>query len=160
MGVYLNIIRGHEKYNDIYFDALKKLRKNGVSHVDAFLEDEYFLAVSCNDLNDAGEVICLLFDKYQFVVLRGPPSTAPPYQWIPKFLGSTVFLYLLEIFHQTVIVIALCLPTKQFHLQSSFGGPRAERPGGQVVGDLHSVPPVLRHRKAISACLLLSLRLL
>lgn len=64
MGVYLNIIRGHEKYNDIYFDALKKLRKNGVSHVDAFLEDEYFLAVSCNDLNDAGEVICLLFDKY------------------------------------------------------------------------------------------------
>lgn len=27
MGVYLNIIRGHEKYNDIYFDALKKLRK-------------------------------------------------------------------------------------------------------------------------------------
>lgn len=64
MGVYFNIIRGHEKYNDIYFDALKKLRKNGVSHVDAFLEDEYFLAVSCNDLNDAGEVICLLFDKY------------------------------------------------------------------------------------------------
>lgn len=64
MGVYLNIIRGHVKYNDIYFDALKKLRENGVSHVDAFLEDEYFLAVSCNDLNDAGEVICLLFDKY------------------------------------------------------------------------------------------------
>ena len=64
MGVYFNIIRGHEKYNDIYFDALKKLRKNGVSHVDAFLEDEYFFAVSCNDLNDAGEVICLLFDKY------------------------------------------------------------------------------------------------
>lgn len=64
MGVYLNIIRNHEKYNDIYFDALKKLRQNGVSHVDAFLEDEYFLAVSCNDLNDAGEVICLLFDKY------------------------------------------------------------------------------------------------
>ena len=29
-----------------------------------FVEDEYFLAVSCNDLNDAGEVICLLFDKY------------------------------------------------------------------------------------------------
>lgn len=64
MGVYLNIIRNNEKYNDIYFDALKKLRKNGVSHVDAFLEDEYFFAVSCNDLNDAGEVICLLFDKY------------------------------------------------------------------------------------------------
>lgn len=64
MGVYLNIIRNHEKYNDIYFDVLKKLRKNGVSHVDSFLEDEYFLAVSCNDLNDAGEVICLLFDKY------------------------------------------------------------------------------------------------
>lgn len=64
MGVYLNIIRGHEKYNDIFFDALKTLRKKGVVHVNAFLEDEYLLAMSCNDLNDAGEVIRLLFEKY------------------------------------------------------------------------------------------------
>lgn len=64
MGVYLNIIRGHEKYNDIFFDALKTLRKKDVVHVNAFLEDEYLLAMSCNDLNDAGEVIRLLFEKY------------------------------------------------------------------------------------------------
>ena len=29
-----------------------------------FLEDEYYLAINCNDLTDAGEVICLLFEQY------------------------------------------------------------------------------------------------
>lgn len=28
------------------------------------MEDEYYLAINCNDLTDAGEVICLLFEQY------------------------------------------------------------------------------------------------
>lgn len=64
MGVYLSIIRGDENYKDVYFDALKKLRKNGITHVKEFLEDEYYLAINCNDLTDAGEVICLLFEQF------------------------------------------------------------------------------------------------
>lgn len=63
MGVYLSIIRGHEDYNDVFFDTLKKLRKNGFTHVKEFLEDEYYLAINCNDLTDAGEVISLLFEQ-------------------------------------------------------------------------------------------------
>ena len=64
MCVYLSIIRGDENYKDVYFDALKKLRKNGITHVKEFLEDEYYLAINCNDLTDAGEVICLLFEQF------------------------------------------------------------------------------------------------
>lgn len=64
MGVYLSILRENEDYKDVFFDALKKLRKNGVTHVKEFLEDEYYLAISCNDLADAGEVINLLFEQY------------------------------------------------------------------------------------------------
>lgn len=64
MGVYLSILRENEDYKDVFFDALKKLRKNGITHVKEFLEDEYYLAISCNDLIDAGEVICLLFEQF------------------------------------------------------------------------------------------------
>lgn len=64
MGVYLSILRENEDYKDVFFDALKKLRKNGVTHVKEFLGDEYYLAISCNDLADAGEVINLLFEQY------------------------------------------------------------------------------------------------
>ena len=64
MGVYLSILRDNEDYKDVFFDALKKLRKNGITHVKEFLEDEYYLAISCNDLIDAGEVICLLFEQF------------------------------------------------------------------------------------------------
>lgn len=64
MCTYLSIIRGDENYKDVYFDALKKLRKNGITHVKEFLEDEYYLAINCNDLTDAGEVICLLFEQF------------------------------------------------------------------------------------------------
>lgn len=64
MGVYLSILRENEDYKDVFFDALKKLRRNGITHVKEFLEDEYYLAISCNDLTDAGEVICLLFEQF------------------------------------------------------------------------------------------------
>ena len=64
MGVYLSILRENEDYKDVFFDTLKKLRKNGITHVKEFLEDEYYLAIGCNDLTDAGEVICLLFEQY------------------------------------------------------------------------------------------------
>lgn len=64
MCVYLSIIREDENYKDVFFDALKKLRKNGFTHVKEFLEDEYYLAIGCNDLTDAGEVISLLFEQY------------------------------------------------------------------------------------------------
>lgn len=64
MCTYLSIIRGDENYKDVYFDALKELRKNGITHVKEFLEDEYYLAINCNDLTDAGEVICLLFEQF------------------------------------------------------------------------------------------------
>ena len=64
MGVYLSILRENEDYKDVFFDTLKKLRKNGITHVKEFLEDEYYLAINCNDLTDAGEVICLLFEQY------------------------------------------------------------------------------------------------
>lgn len=64
MGVYLSILRENEDYKDVFFDVLKKLRKNGITHVKEFLEDEYYLAINCNDLTDAGEVICLLFEQY------------------------------------------------------------------------------------------------
>ena len=64
MGVYLSIIRGDENYKDVYFDALKKLRKNGITPVKELLEEEYYLAINCNDLTDAGEVICLLFEQF------------------------------------------------------------------------------------------------
>lgn len=64
MGVYLSILRENEDYKDVFFDTLKKLRKNGITHVKEFLEDEYYLAINCNDLTDAGEVICLLFEQF------------------------------------------------------------------------------------------------
>lgn len=64
MGVYLSILRENEDYKDVFFDTLKKLRKNGITHVKEFLEDEYYLAIGCNDLTDAGEVICLLFEQF------------------------------------------------------------------------------------------------
>lgn len=64
MGVYLSILRENEDYKDVFFDALKRLRKNGITHVKEFLEDEYYLAIGCNDLTDAGEVICLLFEQF------------------------------------------------------------------------------------------------
>lgn len=64
MGVYLSILRENEDYKDVFFDTLKKLRKNGITHVKELLEDEYYLAINCNDLTDAGEVICLLFEQY------------------------------------------------------------------------------------------------
>lgn len=64
MGVYLSILRENEDYKDVFFDTLKKLRKNGIIHVKEFLEDEYYLAINCNDLTDAGEVICLLFGQF------------------------------------------------------------------------------------------------
>ena len=64
MGVYLSILRENEDYKDVFFDALKKLRRNGITHVKEFLEDEYYLAIGCNDLTDAGEVICLLFEQF------------------------------------------------------------------------------------------------
>lgn len=64
MGVYLSILRENEDYKDVFFDALKKLRRNGITHVKELLEDEYYLAINCNDLTDAGEVICLLFEQY------------------------------------------------------------------------------------------------
>lgn len=64
MGVYLSILRKNEDYKDVFFDTLKKLRKNGITHVKEFLEDEYYLAINCNDLTDAGEVICLLFEQF------------------------------------------------------------------------------------------------
>ena len=64
MGVYLSILRENEDYKDVFFDTLKKLRKNGITHIKEFLEDEYYLAINCNDLTDAGEVICLLFEQF------------------------------------------------------------------------------------------------
>lgn len=64
MAVYLSILRENEDYKDVFFDTLKKLRKNGITHVKEFLEDEYYLAINCNDLTDAGEVICLLFEQF------------------------------------------------------------------------------------------------
>lgn len=64
MGVYLSILRENEDYKDVFFDTLKKLRKNGITHVKEFLEDEYYLAINCNDLADAGEVISILFEQY------------------------------------------------------------------------------------------------
>lgn len=64
MCAYLSIIRGDENYKDVYFDALKKLRKNGITPVKELLEEEYYLAINCNDLTDAGEVICLLFEQF------------------------------------------------------------------------------------------------
>lgn len=64
MCVYLSIIREDENYKDVYFDTLKKLRKNGIIPVKELLEDEYYLAINCNDLTDAGEVISLLFEQY------------------------------------------------------------------------------------------------
>lgn len=64
MCVYLSIIREGENYKDVFFNALKKLRKNGITHVREFLEDEYYLAINCNDITDAGEVICLLFEQF------------------------------------------------------------------------------------------------
>lgn len=64
MCAYLSIIREDENYKDVYFDALKILRKNGIIPVKELLEDEYYLAINCNDLTDAGEVISLLFEQY------------------------------------------------------------------------------------------------
>lgn len=64
MCAYLSIIREDENYKDVYFDALKKLRKNGIIPVKELLEDEYYLAINCNDLTDAGEVISLLFEQF------------------------------------------------------------------------------------------------
>lgn len=64
MCAYLSIIREDENYKDVYFDTLKKLRKNGIIPVKELLEDEYYLAINCNDLTDAGEVISLLFEQY------------------------------------------------------------------------------------------------
>ena len=64
MCAYLSIIREDENYKDVYFDTLKKLRKNGIIPVKELLEDEYYLAINCNDLTDAGEVIGLLFEQY------------------------------------------------------------------------------------------------
>ena len=64
MCAYLSIIRGDDNYKDVYFDALKKLRKNGITPVKELLEEEYYLAINCNDLTDAGEVICLLFEQF------------------------------------------------------------------------------------------------
>lgn len=64
MCAYLSIIRGDENYKDVYFDALKKLRKNGITPIKELLEEEYYLAINCNDLTDAGEVICLLFEQF------------------------------------------------------------------------------------------------
>lgn len=64
MCAYLSIIRGDDNYKDVYFDALKKLRKNGITPIKELLEEEYYLAINCNDLTDAGEVICLLFEQF------------------------------------------------------------------------------------------------